>query len=55
MHDLPRLRASDRSEDIVAALELLGYAVHDALAQGGGYLGAVDLRNPVDLLREGSP
>ncbi len=32
------------------AQELLGYAVHDALAAGGGYLGAVDLRDPVELL-----
>ncbi len=35
------------------AQELLGYRVHDALAQAGGYLGAVDLRDPVDLLEEG--
>ena len=34
--------------------ELLGYAVHDALAQAGGYLGTVDLRDPVDLFAEGS-
>lgn len=35
------------------AQELLGYASHDALASGGGYLGAVDLRNPVDLIESG--
>ncbi len=35
------------------AQELLGYAAHDALAQGGGYLGTVDLRDPVDLLEGG--
>ena len=34
--------------------ELLGYAAHDALAQAGGYLGALDLRDPVDLLNDGS-
>ncbi len=34
--------------------ELLGYAVHDAIASGGGYLGAVDLRDPVDMLADGS-
>jgi ectoine hydroxylase-related dioxygenase (phytanoyl-CoA dioxygenase family) len=34
--------------------ELLGYAVHDAIAQAGGYLGTVELRDPVDLLAEGS-
>jgi ectoine hydroxylase-related dioxygenase (phytanoyl-CoA dioxygenase family) len=37
-----------------AAQELLGYAAHDALAQAGGYLGALDLRDPVDLLADGS-
>lgn len=35
------------------AQELLGYAIHDALAQGGGYLGAVDTRDPIDLLESG--
>ena len=34
--------------------ELLGYAAHDALADAGGYLGTVDLRDPVDLLAEGA-
>lgn len=33
--------------------ELLGYAVHDAIAAGGGYLGTVDLVNPVDLVEQG--
>jgi ectoine hydroxylase-related dioxygenase (phytanoyl-CoA dioxygenase family) len=32
------------------AQELLGWAAHDALAAGGGYLGTVDLRDPIDLL-----
>jgi len=35
------------------ALELLGFAVHDAIASGGGYLGAVDLLDPVQLIEEG--
>lgn len=35
------------------AQELLGYGMHDASAIGGGYLGAVDLRDPVDLLAAG--
>ncbi len=35
------------------AQELLGYAAHDALASAGGYLGAVELRDPVDLMAEG--
>ena len=36
------------------AQELLGYAVHDAIASGGGYLGAVDLRDPADMLADGT-
>ncbi len=35
------------------AQEVLGYAVHDAIASAGGYLGALNLRDPVDLLQEG--
>ena len=33
---------------------LLGYALHDGLAIGGGYLGAVDLQDPVELLGSGA-
>jgi ectoine hydroxylase-related dioxygenase (phytanoyl-CoA dioxygenase family) len=33
--------------------ELLGYSAHDALAAGGGYLGAVDLLDPIELLAQG--
>ena len=33
--------------------EILGYAVHDAIEMAGGYLGALNLRNPVDLLASG--
>jgi ectoine hydroxylase-related dioxygenase (phytanoyl-CoA dioxygenase family) len=36
------------------AQELLGYAIHDAIAAGGGYLGAVDLRDPLEMLEDGS-
>jgi ectoine hydroxylase-related dioxygenase (phytanoyl-CoA dioxygenase family) len=36
-----------------AAQEVLGYAVHDAIASAGGYLGMLGLRDPVDLLGEG--
>ena len=36
------------------AQELLGWAAHDAIAAGGGYLGTVDLRDPVELLAEGA-
>jgi len=32
--------------------EVLGYAVHDAIAQGGGYLGMLDMRDPVEVLAE---
>jgi ectoine hydroxylase-related dioxygenase (phytanoyl-CoA dioxygenase family) len=35
------------------AQELLGYAVHDAIASGGGYLGTVDTRDPVELIASG--
>lgn len=33
--------------------EVLGYAVHDAIALNGGYLGMVSLRDPLELLDEG--
>jgi ectoine hydroxylase-related dioxygenase (phytanoyl-CoA dioxygenase family) len=36
-----------------AAQEVLGYAVHDAIASAGGYLGMLGLRDPVDLMAEG--
>lgn len=35
------------------AQELLGYGIHDAINQAGGYLGAVNLRHPTALLKEG--
>ena len=34
------------------AQELLGYAVHDAIEDAGGYLGTVGLRDPLELLAE---
>jgi len=38
------------------AQELLGYAVHDSIPRGGGYLGMVNLQDPVELLaRDGLP
>jgi ectoine hydroxylase-related dioxygenase (phytanoyl-CoA dioxygenase family) len=36
------------------AQEILGYAVHDAIDSRGGYLGAVDLQDPAQLLRTGT-
>lgn len=36
------------------AQELLGYAVHDAIRAGGGYLGVVNQRDPLDLLADGT-
>jgi ectoine hydroxylase-related dioxygenase (phytanoyl-CoA dioxygenase family) len=33
---------------------LLGFGAHDAIGAGGGYLGTVDLRDPVDLIAEGA-
>ena len=35
------------------AQELLGYAVHDSIGRGGGYLGMVDMHDPVELLATG--
>jgi ectoine hydroxylase-related dioxygenase (phytanoyl-CoA dioxygenase family) len=35
------------------AQALLGYAVHDGLAAGGGYLGAVRVQDPVELMAAG--
>lgn len=35
------------------AQELLGYSAHDAIATGGGFLGTVDTRNPIDLIKSG--
>jgi ectoine hydroxylase-related dioxygenase (phytanoyl-CoA dioxygenase family) len=36
------------------AQELLGFAAHDAIGTGGGYLGVVELQDPVELLERGS-
>ncbi|KAA0917942.1 phytanoyl-CoA dioxygenase family protein [Dietzia sp. ANT_WB102] len=35
------------------SMELLGFGVHDAIADGGGYVGTVDLADPVDLIAAG--
>ena len=35
------------------AQELLGYAVHDGIPRGGGYLGTVRMQDPVDLVARG--
>jgi ectoine hydroxylase-related dioxygenase (phytanoyl-CoA dioxygenase family) len=35
------------------AQELIGYAVHDSIPRGGGYLGMVRMQDPVDLLASG--
>ena len=35
--------------------EVLGYAVHDAIERGGGYLGMLDMRDPVEMFAEGWP
>jgi len=39
----------------VRCQEVLGYAVHDAIERGGGYLGMVDMRDPIELFAEGWP
>jgi ectoine hydroxylase-related dioxygenase (phytanoyl-CoA dioxygenase family) len=35
------------------AQEILGYAVHDGIPRGGGYLGMLRLQDPVELLARG--
>lgn len=35
------------------AQELLGYALHDSISRGGGYLGMVRMQDPVELLARG--
>lgn len=35
------------------AQELLGYAIHDSIGRGGGYLGMVRMQDPVDLMARG--
>ena len=35
------------------AQELLGYALHDGIGRGGGYLGMVRMQDPVELLARG--
>lgn len=35
------------------AQEVLGYAIHDSIPRGGGYLGMVRMQDPVDLLARG--
>ena len=35
------------------AQEVIGYAVHDRVGRGGGYLGMVRMQDPVELLANG--
>jgi hypothetical protein len=35
------------------AQELIGYAVHDSIHRGGGYLGMVRMQDPVELIARG--
>lgn len=37
-----------------AAQALLGYAIHDAIRDRGGYLGMLELRDPLELLESGA-
>ncbi len=48
---VPPSRARQRSR---RAQRLLGDGVHDAIELSGGYLGMVDMRNPLDLPQEGA-
>lgn len=47
---IPLEQARTLPED---SLRLLGFGVHDAVAQRGGYLGTVDLADPVTLMAAG--
>ena len=55
----PRRTTTCRCRPTVAAKlprqaqELLGYAVHDSIPRGGGYLGMVRMQDPVELLARG--
>jgi ectoine hydroxylase-related dioxygenase (phytanoyl-CoA dioxygenase family) len=45
---LDRVRALPRRSQ-----QLLGYGAHDAMAAGGGYLGTVEIQDPVELIARG--
>ncbi|MGT2433648.1 hypothetical protein ACU4HD_41660 [Cupriavidus basilensis] len=47
---VPPVKARELS---TRAQRLLGYGVHDAIKQRGGYLGMVDMRDTLELLNEG--
>lgn len=47
---IPLDRARELPRD---SQNLLGFGVHDAIAVGGGYLGTVDLADPVELMAAG--
>ena len=34
--------------------QLLGFGAHDAIEIGGGYLGAVELQDPLELINTGA-
>ncbi|MDT4920824.1 MAG: hypothetical protein QOI15_1726, partial [Pseudonocardiales bacterium] len=38
----------------VRSQELLGYAIHDTLEQGGGYLGMLELQDPMAMMASGA-
>ena len=50
---LKTLRSRYFLEDPRLSQELLGIAAHDAIASGGGYLGAFELQDPVELIARG--
>lgn len=47
---IPPSVAKDFDEQTLA---MIGYRAHDAIAEGGGYLGMVDLYDPIKLVKEG--
>jgi len=48
---VPPARARELSP---LARRLIGYGVHDAIADMGGYLGMLDMRDPAQMLEDGS-
>lgn len=47
---IPKERVKEMPRE---AQELLGFGIHDGIAVGEGFLGAVDNRNPIDLIAAG--
>ena len=49
----PLVASPNYRHPVPFAKELIGYAVHDSIPRGGGYLGMVRMQDPVELLARG--